>query len=730
MEKYRDASLPFEERAEDLVSRMTLEEKISQLTNNAAAIPRLGIPSYNWWNEGLHGVARAGTATVFPQSIALAAVFDEELAYQVGKITAEEGRAKYDSYQEEGDHTIYKGLTFWSPNVNIFRDPRWGRGQETYGEDPYLTSRLGVSFIKGLQGNDPKYLKAAACAKHFAVHSGPEPQRHDIDAHPSRKDLNETYLPAFEACVKEGNVESVMGSYNRIYGQSGCGSEELMVNTLRGKWGFKGHYVSDCGAIRDFYQHHGTAANVVEAAALGIRMGCDVNCGTAYDHVGEAVEQGLITEEQVDACVKRLMVTRMKLGLYEDTPQFSYPYSVIDCEEHRAINLNAARRAIVMLKNDGTLPLNRDKMKSIAVVGPNAASTVMLCGNYHGTASDNVTILDGIRAQCGDTVRLHYAQGSPLYERHFGPPPGFDMSKLTPEQIEAFSAFKKMMDGDGVRISEAVSAVRHSDVTVLCLGLDETIEGEEMHGSNMAGGGDNLTLSLPAIQQKLLEEVLDVGKPVVVITCSGSEIIVDDPRINAHLQAFYPGSQGGKAIAEILFGETNPSGRLPITFYRSADTLPDFCDYAMKGRTYRYLEEEALYPFGYGLSYTSFTYSAPSLSAREIPAGEPVTLTVQVKNTGSTQGDEVAQVYIKDLESSVASPNCSLCAFQRVSLAPGEERELTFTIPAKAMELVLEDGSRTIEPGRFTLSVGGGQPDPRTETLTGQKIQTIEFSVK
>ncbi|ANX00304.1 glycosyl hydrolase [Thermoclostridium stercorarium subsp. leptospartum DSM 9219] len=699
---YLDPSYSFEERAKDLVSRMTIEEKVSQMLYNSPAIERLGIPAYNWWNEALHGVARAGTATMFPQAIGMAATFDEELIYKVADVISTEGRAKYHASSKKGDRGIYKGLTFWSPNINIFRDPRWGRGQETYGEDPYLTARLGVAFVKGLQGNHPKYLKAAACAKHFAVHSGPESLRHEFNAVVSKKDLYETYLPAFKALVQEAKVESVMGAYNRTNGEPCCGSKTLLSDILRGEWGFKGHVVSDCWAIRDFHMHHHVTATAPESAALAVRNGCDLNCGNMFGNLLIALKEGLITEEEIDRAVTRLMITRMKLGMFDPEDQVPYAsisYDFVDCKEHRELALDVAKKSIVLLKNDGLLPLDRKKIRSIAVIGPNADSRQALIGNYEGTASEYVTVLDGIREMAGDDVRIYYSVGCHLYK----------------DRVENLGE-------PGDRIAEAVTCAEHADVVIMCLGLDSTIEGEEMHESNIYGSGDKPDLNLPGQQQELLEAVYATGKPIVLVLLTGSALAVTwaDEHIPAILNAWYPGALGGRAIASVLFGETNPSGKLPVTFYRTTEELPDFTDYSMENRTYRFMKNEALYPFGFGLSYTTFDYSDLKLSKDTIRAGEGFNVSVKVTNTGKMAGEEVVQVYIKDLEASWRVPNWQLSGMKRVRLESGETAEITFEIRPEQLAVVTDEGKSVIEPGEFEIYVGGSQPDARSVRLMGK----------
>ena len=699
---YLDPSYSFEERAKDLVSRMTIEEKVSQMLHTAPAIERLGVPAYNWWNEALHGVARAGTATMFPQAIGMAATFDEELIYKVADVISTEGRAKYHASSKKGDRGIYKGLTFWSTNINIFRDPRWGRGQETYGEDPYLTARLGVAFVKGIQGNHPKYLKAAACAKHYAVHSGPEALRHEFDAKASKKDMYETYLPAFKALVQEANVESVMGAYNRTNGEPCCGSKTLLTDILRGEWGFKGHVTSDCWAIRDFHLHHKVTRTAPESVALAVRNGCDLNCGNLFGNLLIALQEGLITEEEIDRAVTRLMVTRMKLGMFDPDDQVPYssiPYSVVDCKEHNELALEVAKKSIVLLKNDGLLPLDKNKIKSIAVIGPNADSRQALVGNYEGTASEYVTVLDGIREAVGDDVRIYYSVGCHLYK----------------DKVEELAE-------PGDRIAEAVTCAEMADVVVLCLGLDSTIEGEEMHESNIYGSGDKPDLNLPGMQQKLMEAVYATGKPIVLVLLTGSALSINwaDEHIPAILNAWYPGAKGGRAVASVLFGETNPSGRLPVTFYRSVEELPDFTDYSMENRTYRFMKNEALYPFGFGLSYTQFEYSDLKLSKNTIRAGEGFTVSVKVTNTGKMAGDEIVQVYIKDLEASWRVPNWQLSGMKRVTLQSGETTEVTFEIRPEQLAVVTDEGESVIEPGEFEIYAGGSQPDSRSIKLLGR----------
>ncbi len=708
--KYLDKSLSFKERAADLVSKMTLEEKASQLRYDAQPVERLGIPRYNWWNEALHGVARAGVATVFPQAIGMASIFDDEFLEKVADVIATEGRAKYNESTKKGDRDIYKGITFWSPNVNIFRDPRWGRGHETYGEDPYLTSRLGVAFVKGLQG-DGKYLKTAACAKHYAVHSGPEDDRHHFNAVVSQKDLYETYLPAFETLVKEAKVESVMGAYNRTNGEPCNGSKTLLKDILRDGWGFDGHVVSDCWAIKDFHEGHGVTKTPTESVALALKNGCDLNCGNMYLLILLALKEGKITEEDIDRAAIRLMTTRMKLGMFDDDCEFDkIPYELNDSIEHNKLSQEAAKKSMVLLKNDGLLPLDSGKIKNIAVIGPNADSSLALRANYSGTPSQNITILEGIRKRVSEDTRVWYAMGSHLFMNR-------DEDLAQPDD----------------RLQEAVSAAERSDVVVLCLGLDASVEGEQNDQGTVIldAGGDKADLNLPESQKNLLNAVLATGKPTIVALLSGSALTIGEAadKVAAIVQCWYPGSRGGLAFAEMIFGDYSPAGRLPVTFYKSTEELPPFEDYSMENRTYKFMKGEALYPFGFGLSYTNFEYSN-IVCSQTVNNGENLSVSVDVQNTGSVDSDEVVQVYIKDNEASVRVPKHSLCGFKRIHLRSGEKKTVTFEIDKKAMTIVDEAGKRYIENGEFTLYVGGSQPDKVSEKLSGKKPLEVSFNVK
>lgn len=697
--KYLDESLDPKERAEDLVSRMTIEEKAMMLRYDAPAIERLDIPAYNWWNEALHGVARAGTATVFPQAIGMAAMFDEELMEKIGDTVSTECRAKYNEYTSKNDRDIYKGLTVWSPNVNIFRDPRWGRGHETFGEDPFLTAKTGTAYIKGLQGKG-KNLKVAACAKHFAVHSGPESLRHEFDAQVSVKDMEETYLPAFEACVKDGKVESVMGAYNRVNGEPCCGSEVLLKNYLRGKWGFDGHVVSDCWAIADFHTSHKVTATAPESAALAIKNGCDINCGVTYLHLLTAYQEGLIGEEDIHRSAVRAMTTRIRLGQFDKDCEYdNIPFEACDTRENHNLAVKAAERSIVLLKNDGVLPVDVSKLKSVAIIGPNADSRAALKGNYNGTPSRSITVLEGILDALPEDVRYYYSEGCHLVG-------------------ESMESLAKPND----RVSEAVSMAERADVAFVVVGLDPSIEGEEGDTGNSDASGDKIDLALPGYQQDLIDRVCETGTPTVVILCTGSSVNLDktDSEANAIINAWYPGGLGGKAVANVIFGKAAPSGKLPVTFYSENNTIPDFCDYSMKNRTYRFMEEKPMYPFGFGL-----TYSETKVLSMECPekviAGEPVRIRAAIKNLGDRATGEVVQVYVKDY-SEGAVPNFSLCGFKRVELAAGEEKTVEITVPAKSFTLVTEDGERVYGSGGFTLYCGTSAPDERSLELTGKDV--------
>ena len=828
---YKNPSLPVERRVDDLVSRMTLEEKISQMMNAAAPIERLGIPEYDWWNEALHGVARAGYATVFPQAIGLAATWNPDLVGRIADVISTEARAKHHEFARQGQRLRYQGLTFWSPNINIFRDPRWGRGQETFGEDPYLTSRLGVAFVKGLQGDDPRYLKVIATPKHYAVHSGPEPERHGFDAKTVERDLRETYLPAFRATVIEGQAESVMCAYNRTNAEPCCANKKLMIDILRKEWGFDGYVVSDCGAIADIWKDHRFAKSEAEASAIAVKAGTDLTCGREYIALIEAVKTGLILERDIELSLKRLMTARFKLGMFDPPEMVRYariPFSENDTPAHRELALKAARESIVLLKNENnTLPLKKD-IKTIAVIGPNADAPEVLLGNYSGRPSKSVTPLAGIRNAVSGDTRVLYALGATLSGEAVVPVPAsfltvngkgsqgglkgeyfnnqelqgqpstiridpqinFDWGRYNPAPQVRETSFSVRWTGkltplesgtyqlgatadDGVRlyldgkllidawaanptktvtkevtleanrayevrmeyyqynreaiaklvwsyahivekyIDEAVKTAREADVAILVLGLSAGLEGEEMTVSTEGfRGGDRTDIALPKGQEALLKAVRTTGKPVVLLLLNGSALAVNwaSENVPAIVEAWYPGEEGGTAIADVLFGDYNPGGRLPVTFYKSVDQLPPFEDYSMQGRTYRYFKGDPLYPFGFGLSYTNFKYANIKLSATKINAGESVVVEVTVQNSGSRAGDEVVQVYVTDLSASVPIPIRSLAGVKRILLRPRERQSLKFTVASAQMSVIDAQGRRVVEPGEFLISIGGKQP--------------------
>ncbi len=831
---FQNPELSIEERVDDLVGRMTLEEKVAQMGNEAPSIERLGVPEYNWWGEGLHGVARAGLATVFPQAIGMSATWDEENMFKVASAISDEARAKHHDFASKDKRFLYQGLTMWSPNINIFRDPRWGRGQETYGEDPYLTGKLGVQFIKGLQGDDPKYYKTIATVKHFAVHNGPEPERHFFNAKANKRDFLDTYLPQFEMGIKEGKAYSVMCAYNRTNGEACCGSDHLLTGILRDDWKFNGYVVSDCGAIEDIYKYHKVTETPEEAAALAVKAGCDLNCGKVYVYLTNAVEQNLIEEEEIDLAVKRLFMARFKLGMFDPNEIVKYaniPYDVVDSKENKALSLETAKKSMVLLKNENnTLPLSKD-LKKVAVIGPNANQWLMLLGNYNGVPSDPVTPFRGIQEKLPNAEIL-YAQGSelangmPMYytvpsevlTTPEGKPgvkaeyfnnkelegevlysevvqlidakwndkaPREDMdddnfgvrwtTTLTPDmsglyqlavistsstklffndslvastpyhfrneygdprlrtsdpiQMEAGKTYQiKIEAGESYADAniefvwakpkpnlkkEAIAAAKEAEVVIMCMGLTARMEGEEMD-IEIDGfrGGDRTKLGLPQIQLDLIKEIHAIGKPVVLVLLNGSALAInwENDNIPAILEAWYPGQEAGTAIAEVLFGDYNPAGRLPVTFYKSVDDLPDFENYDMTGQTYRYFEGKPLYPFGYGLSYSTFDYSNLQLE-KEYKAGENVKLSVDVKNTSDIAGDEVVQLYVKVLKAHGLVPLSTLKGFNRISLKPNETKTIEFEINASDFAILDENNERNVLPGQYEISVGGGQPD-------------------
>jgi beta-glucosidase len=842
---YQNPDLSFEERVDDLASRMTLEEKVSQMTNDAAAIERLDIPEYNWWNECLHGVARMGKATVFPQAIGLAATFDQEHMFKVATAISDEARAKYNRFQSQDKRGIYQGLTFWSPNINIFRDPRWGRGMETYGEDPYLTGKMGVAFIKGLQSNDPKYLKTVATSKHYIVHSGPEPDRHSFDAVISEQDFRDTYLPHFKMTVEEANVWSVMCAYNRYMGEACCGSSTLLMDILRNELGFQGYVVSDCGAIRDFYTGHGVADSAADAAALGVRSGTDLNCGRTYPALIQAVEQGFISEEEIDISVKRLMLARMKLGMFdpdEMVPWSKLPYDVVNCEKHRELALETARKSIVLLKNDQNLLPLPANIGKIAVIGPNSDDVEVLNANYNGIPTDPVTPLQGIIDKAGKENVIYapgcvHAPGLPIMKvipsthlftdkdlttngltgeyfgnRSFEDDPvetridsmidfywwddapfeslndddfsirwkGYIVPPVSGEyalggegmngfsifledsllvrfnsihhalkryrfiELEADKAYSIRIDyyeehGDaGMKLlwsapgnnleKEALEAAGKADAVILFMGLSPRLEGEEM-GVRLEGfhHGDRTNIQLPEIQQKLIKKIRSLNKPTVLVLLSGSALAMnrENENIPAIIEAWYGGQAAGTAIADVIFGDYNPAGRLPVTFYKSVNDIPPFTDYNMEGKTYRYFTKEPLYAFGYGLSYTTFKYSEPELEKNEIGTNESVTVSVQLTNTGDLAGEEVVQLYIRDDESSVVRPLRELKGFTRIKLEPGETKTVEFGITPKNLEFYdVSKGEYIVEPGTFTVYVGSSS---RLQDLKEVKLTVRQY---
>ncbi|MDR1898823.1 MAG: glycoside hydrolase family 3 C-terminal domain-containing protein, partial [Treponema sp.] len=678
-----------ETRIKELIAKMTIEEKVSQLSYTSAAVPRLGIPEYNWWNECLHGVARAGIATVFPQAIALAATFDDGFVEKVAEAISDEARAKYNEAVKRGNRGQYCGLTFWTPNVNIFRDPRWGRGQETYGEDPFLTSRIGCAMVRGLQGKDTERLKLAACAKHYAVHSGPEKLRHVFDAVVSKKDLFETYLPAFKALVDAG-VETVMGAYNRTLGEPCGGSVFLLKELLRGRWGFKGHVTSDCWAIRDFHEYHKVTKTPAESAAMALNAGCDLNCGCTFPELTVSYKQGLVTEEAIDTALTRLLRTRFKLGMFdppEKDPWAHLDHTVINCEKHQDLARRAAEKSIVLLRNEkGLLPLD-DSAKRITLVGPCAANPHTLFGNYYGISPRFVTILEGIGVKVSDkyAVNLEYRPGCLQYEDNhaarFGAQAGFFTGADT-------------------------------DLIIAAMGLDGSMEGEEGDAIASDSNGDRDTIELPPWQLKYLRMLKETGKPVILILTGGSPIAIPEDIADAIIFAWYPGEKGGQAVADIIFGDVVPSGKLPLTFPVSTEQLPPYEDYAMRGRTYRYMTEKPLYPFGFGLSYTSFRFDSLTLSGPSVSEGTSVTAEVTVTNTGKRDAENVIQIYVSRDERGADDPVISLRAFRRVTIPAGQTIRAEFELPASAFELVNADGDQALIPGSYTVTAADAAPLP------------------
>ena len=707
---WKDPSKALNKRINDLIGRLSLAEKVAQLQNDAPAIPRIGLPAYNYWNEALHGVANNGNATVFPEPVGMASTWNPELLHQEGTVIGIEGRAKFYDYasKNNGNSKWWTGLTFWTPNINIFRDPRWGRGQETYGEDPFLTGTMAVEFIKGIQGDDPNYILAMACAKHYAVHSGPERDRHRFDAKPSERDLYEMYLPQFEMAVRDGHVAGVMGAYNSLNSVPCCASTFLLTDLLREQWGFEGYVVSDCDAIRDIYntRAHNYAKTPEEAAADAVKAGCDLCCGGDYNALVRSVQQGLVTEKELDEALYYTLWTRFKLGLFDPADKMPYSKYTIkdnDTPEHRQVALQVARQSLVLLKNDGILPLDRSKYKKIALIGPNGKSKSMLEGNYHGSASHPVSILDGIKQVAGESIEVTFTQGSPITTNR-GTAAWSQQDNTTNRPIQEL-------------YDEALNNAKNSDLIIYAGGLTPAQEGE---------GFDRDSIELPEVQEKLIQELYATGKPMVMVNCSGSAIALtwESENLPAILQAWYPGEEGGRAVAEALFGEINPSGHLPMTFYRATSDLPAFTDYSFSNRTYRYFDGKPLYAFGHGLSYTKFTFQDGKLNSEKITANGTAQVTFTLKNSGSLDGDEVVQVYFRHVNSSVPQPKLALCGYKRVPLKRGESKSITIEVPSTRLQYWdTEKKQYVVESGDYEFLVGAASDDIRIKlpmTVTTQ----------
>lgn len=703
---YLDTSLSFAERAKDLVGRLTLDEKVGLMNHTAKGVPRLNIPSYNYWSEALHGMARNGRATVFPQAIGMAATWDKELVNRVASAIGDEGRAKYHAALRRNGFTAqYQGLNVWSPNVNIFRDPRWGRGQETWGEDPYLTGEMAAAFVKGLQGDDPKYLKLAACAKHYAVHSGPEKDRHHFNAIVSKRELYDTYLPAFKKLVTEAKVEAVMGAYNRTLDEACCASKLLIEDILRGDWNFEGHFVSDCLALSDFHLNHKITKDEAESAALAIKHGCDLGCDHVYDEIPEAISRGLITEADVDRALEHSLTTRFKLGMFdpdEIVPFASISTEVVGCEAHRKLAYQTATESVVLLKNkDNILPI-KPSTKKIFVTGPTATSMEVLLGNYYGFNNQMITLLEGLTGRLPEGMGMEYHSGAML--KH-------------PREIKE---------------TWAPGMAQSADFAIVCAGFSSFLEGEEGESLLSPQNGDRESISLPASQVNYIKELAIHGAKIVLVLTGGSPIALGEVEdmVDAILFIWYPGMQGGKAVADVLFGDVSPSGKLPLTFPKSLDQVPAFDDYSMKGRTYRYMTEEPLYPFGFGLSYSRFEYADLKLDQTKINAGESLSVSLNVKNSGNISAAEVVQFYISDCHASAIVPIHHLAGFERIKLEPGETRAVKFTFTPEMMSFYNEDGMLTLEPGEFRIEVGGCSPSQRGQSLGAPKPVTAIFEVK
>jgi beta-glucosidase len=696
---YLNPKLPIAKRVQDLISQLTLNEKLGQFIHPVDGIPRLGIPAYNFWSEGLHGVARNGRATVFPQAIGMSATWNPALIKSIASAIGDEARAKYhETLRTKGETVACQGLTFWSPNINIFRDPRWGRGQETWGEDPFLTGELGAAFVRGLQGDDPRYMKAAACAKHYAVHSGPEKLRHSFNAQVSRRDLYATYLPAFKKLVMEAKVEAVMGAYNRVFDEPCCASTLLLKDILRGEWGFAGHVVSDCWALSNIHGEHHVTAGPVETAALALKAGCDISCGCTYDHLNEALEQGLISQADIDLALSHTLATRFKLGMFDPQKRVPYaatPMAVIGSKKHRNLAYRAALQSAVLLKNN-ILPI-RPNVKSIFVTGPAAASLDVLLGNYYGINDQMTTLLEGIAGRLPEGTKLEYRPGCQWTQESVSP----------------------------INWAEMEGAA--SDLTIVCAGTSPLMEGEEGESILTAESGDRAQIELPLVQQKFIRALSERGARIVLVLTGGSPIALGEiaNMVEAILFVWYPGQEGGRAVASLLFGDTSPSGKLTVTFPKSTADLPPFEDYSMMGRTYRYAEKEPLYPFGFGLSYTNFKYS--NLVASPKVSGSKVAVTVE--NTGTIAADEVVQFYISALETHLPAPISQLIGFRRVSLQPGQSKTVRLTVTPKMLMLFDEDGKQKLEPGKFRLTAGSCSPSARGLELGMAQPVTVEFDI-
>jgi len=702
---YLDTSLSFAERAKDLVGRMTLEEKVGLMSHPAHGIPRLNIPAYNYWSEALHGVARNGRATVFPQAIAMAATWDKELIHRVAAAISDEGRAKYHAALRRNGYTAqYQGLTFWSPNVNIFRDPRWGRGQETWGEDPFFTGEMASAFVRGLQGDDPKYLKAAACAKHYAVHSGPEKDRHHFNAIVTKRELCDTYLPAFKKLVTEAKVESVMGAYNRTLDEPSCASKLLIEDILRGEWGFDGHFVSDCMALSDFHLNHKVTEDAADSAALALKYGCDLGCDHVFNEIPTAIERGDTTEALVDRALERTLTTRFKLGMFdpaEDVPFASISTDVVACDEHRQLAYRTATESVVLLKNKNNVLPIKPSTKKIFVTGPTATSLEVLLGNYYGFNNQMITLLEGLTGRIPEGMGLEYHSGTPL--KH-------------PREIKS---------------TWAPGMAQSADFAIVCAGNSSFLEGEEGESLLSPQNGDRADITLPQSQIDYIKELAIHGARIILVLTGGSPIALGEVEdmVDAILFVWYPGMEGGRAVADVLFGDISPSGKLPITFPKSLDQLPAFDDYSMNGRTYRYMTAEPLYPFGFGLSYSKFDYSELQLDKRNLALGDSLNISLTLTNCGASDSAEVAQFYLRDLHASTLVPLHHLIGFERVNLKAGESKTLKFTITPEMMSFYNDDGKLTLEPGEFKLEVGGCSPSQRGQELGAPKPVTAVFKV-